>query len=78
VEKTISAADARRRFSEVLRGVKAGQSYIVTSHGRVVARIAPVEENQQVAAQARRSLLSRLRTEKTQKIGRWSREEMYE
>jgi prevent-host-death family protein len=78
MEKSISAADANRRFSEVLRGVKEGQSYVVTSHGRVVARIAPVEENKQVAAQARRSLLSRLRTEKAVKIGRWSREALYE
>jgi prevent-host-death family protein len=78
MERSISAADANRRFSELLRGVKQGQSYVVTSHGRVVARIAPVEENQQVAAQARRSLLSRLRTQKVVKIGRWSREELYE
>ena len=77
MEKSISAADANRKFSEILRGVKEGQSYVVTSHGRVVARIAPVAENQEVAAQARRSLLSRLRVEKTVKIGRWKREELY-
>jgi prevent-host-death family protein len=45
MEKTISAADANRRFSELLRGVREGQSYVVTSHGKVVARISPVKEN---------------------------------
>jgi len=78
MEKSISAADANRKFSEVLRAVKEGQSYVVTSHGKVVARIAPVEESHRVAARARTALLARLKSEKAVKIGRWSREELYE
>ena len=78
MEKSISAADANRRFSEVLRAVKDGQSYVVTSHGKVVARIAPAESSPRVAARARAALLARLKSEKTVKIGRWSREELYE
>ena len=33
MEKAITAADANRKFSQVLREVKEGQSYVVTSHG---------------------------------------------
>ena len=43
MEKAISAADANRKFSQVSAEVKEGQSYVVTSHGRPVARIEPVK-----------------------------------
>jgi prevent-host-death family protein len=78
MEKAISAADANRNFSRLLRGVREGQSYVVTSHGRAVARIAPVEQDQASASNARASLLSRLRSERVTKIGRWQRDELYE
>jgi prevent-host-death family protein len=77
VEKTISAADANRKFSQLLRDVKEGQSYLVTSHGRPVARIAPITGSHDGAG-ARSSLLSRLRTERVTDIGRWNRDELYE
>lgn len=78
MENRLTAADANRRFSEVLRGVKAGQSYVVTSQGRVVARIAPAEDSEIRAASAKAALLARLRLEKTIKIGRWSRQGLYQ
>jgi prevent-host-death family protein len=78
MEKAISAADANRNFSQLLREVREGQSYIVTSHGRAVARIAPVQEDHASAAKAQSSLLSRLRSERVVKIGRWKRDELYE
>ena len=37
MDKAVSAADANRRFSELLRTVKKGQSVVVTSHGKPVA-----------------------------------------
>jgi prevent-host-death family protein len=79
MEKAISAADANRKFSQLLRDVREGQSYVVTSHGRAVARIAPVKEAEVgMANGARTSLLKRLRSERTVKIGRWNRDELYE
>jgi prevent-host-death family protein len=78
MEKAISAADANRKFSQMLRAVKEGQSYVVTSHGRAVARIAPVKEDRATAASARAFLLGRLRSERVVKIGRWKRDELYE
>lgn len=78
MEKVISSADANRNFSQLLRDVREGRSYVVTSHGRPVARIAPFNDNHARMASARKSLLSRLRSERVVKIGRWKRDELYE
>jgi prevent-host-death family protein len=78
VEKPVSAADANRNFSKLLRHVREGRSFVVTSHGRVVARIVPAESDAGVARGARTALLKRLRAERTVKIGRWTRDELYE
>jgi len=78
MEKAISAADANRNFSQVLREVREGQTYVVTSHGRPVARIGPVKRDNSAAGNARNSLLNRLRSERVTKIGRWKRDDLYE
>jgi prevent-host-death family protein len=77
MEKAVSAADANRKFSKLLRAVQEGHSYVVTSHGKAVARITPVETNGSVTQGARTALLKRLRSEPVVKIGRWSRDELY-
>lgn len=78
MDKAISAADANRKFSEVLREVKSGKTYVVTSHGRPVARISPVGEGRSAGLSARRSLFQRLRAEPTARVGRWKREDLYD
>jgi prevent-host-death family protein len=78
VDKSISAADANRRFSELLRAVKKGRSVIVTSHGKPVARITPVAEDERAAAGARSALFARLRRERAVHAGRWTRDELYD
>jgi len=78
MEKPVSAADANRKFSKLLRAVREGQSYVVTSHGRAVARIVPVETNSGVTRGARAALLKRLRSEPVVTVGRWRRDELYE
>ena len=77
MDKAISAAEANRKFSEVLRGVRAGQSYVVTSHGRPVARIEPVSKEAD-ADGARAALMKRLRAQKAIDIGPWNRDELYD
>jgi prevent-host-death family protein len=77
MEKAVSAADANRKFSKLLRGVREGHSYVVTSHGKAVAKIVPVERDD-VARGARVALLKRLRSQPVVTIGRWSRDELYE
>ena len=52
MEKAVSAADANRRFSKLLRAVREGQSYVVTSHGEPVARITPIEKNGRMLRQS--------------------------
>ena len=76
MEKAISAAEANRKFSELLRGVRAGQSYVVTSHGRPVARIAPVEAHR--SSRAKAALLARVKKQPIQKVGPWKRDELYD
>lgn len=76
--ETVSAADANRRFSELLRVVKSGQSVIVTSHGRAVAKIVPIVEDERTTEQARSVLFRRLRSERAVHVGRWTRDELYD
>jgi prevent-host-death family protein len=76
MEKAISAAEANRNFSQVLREVREGCSYIVTSHGKPVARIAPIHDAHSEGA--KNALLRRLRSQRILNIGRWDRDELYE
>ena len=78
MDKTVSAAEANRRFSELLRTVKKGGSVVVTSHGRPVARIAPVVEDVRAGEGARSALFARLRTGRAVNAGRWTRDELYD
>jgi prevent-host-death family protein len=77
METNVSAAEANRKFSELLRSVKGGQSFVVTSHGKAVARITPVTETNRVTARAKAALLARLRSQPVINIGRWTRDELY-
>ncbi len=76
--KTISASDANRHFSSVLRDVAAGESITILSRGKPVAMISPVEQHQDEREVSRRALLARL--EKCKPVGSrdWSRDELYE
>jgi prevent-host-death family protein len=77
MEEAISAADANRRFSLLLRGVREGRSYVVTSHGKPVARLIPAAKHEQMAIGARTALLSRLKKQPVVKTKRWTRDELY-
>ena len=76
--KAISAADANRSFSQLLRDVRDGGSYVITAHGKPVAKIIPFTTRDAVAAAAKRALLKRLRSQRGTAIGRWTRDELYE
>jgi prevent-host-death family protein len=82
MDKNVSAADANRKFSELLRGVRKGRSYVVTSHGEPVAKIVPAAQDARIAAGARSSLLARLKSQPAVKGAkahrRWTRDELYE
>jgi prevent-host-death family protein len=82
MDETITAAEANRSFSRLLRGVQEGHSYLVTSHGRPVARVVPPDQDDEVALRfreaARRALLERVARQPTTDIGPWTRDELYE
>lgn len=77
MKEAISAAEANRNFSRLLRGVREGHSYVVTSHGQPVARIVSASSDRALAG-AKAVLLSRLENQPVLNIGRWSRDELYE
>lgn len=78
MKRAISAADANREFSTVLRRVRQGHSYVVTFHGRPVASIVPVAAAERVATSARATLFERLKAAPVLAIGKWTRDELYE
>lgn len=77
MEKPVSAAEANREFSRLLQDVKKGDTYIVTSHGKPVAKIGPVGEGDRFQEEARIVLFDRLRAKAAVEIGPWTRDELY-
>lgn len=79
---TISASEANRSFSKLLRRAALGQTTTITSHGRPVAEVGPVKEIAADDMEQRREALAALeehwRTLKPVQIERWTREELYD
>ena len=78
MDKIVSAAEANRHFSRLLRSVREGDSFVVTAHGKPVAKIIPIRGDDAVRAAAHAALLERLRSQPAIDIGPWTREELYE
>lgn len=78
MDNAVSAAEANRSFSHLLREVRGGASFIVTAHGKPVARIVPCEPADAARATARSALLQRLRNQPVTDIGPWKRDDLYE
>jgi prevent-host-death family protein len=76
MEESITAAEANRQFSKLLRGVREGKTYLVTSHGRPVARLAPARRSDR--AEAKKRLLQRLNAQPALNAGSWTRDELYD
>jgi prevent-host-death family protein len=75
----VSAADAAREFSKLLRQVRSGTSITIMSHGRPVAKLVPIGAEERVRTAARKALFEHLRKQKGEGIPRtWTRAEPYE
>jgi prevent-host-death family protein len=75
----VSASEANRSFSALLRQVAEGQSFTVQSHGRPVATLAPVQTARPSLSSARQALLARLAAQPASGEPRtWRREELYD
>ena len=78
MSKAVSAADANRNFSHLLRQVREGRSYVVTAHGKPVAKIVPFTTDDRVVARARAALLERLNDAPVVEAARGTRDDLYE
>lgn len=79
--RTVSAAEANRQFSKILREVAAGEKVLVTSRGKPVAEISPVESeaaNNIEKEIAHKAFLDELRRRPVLNLPRATRDEMYE
>jgi len=77
--KTVTAAEANRQFSSVLREVAQGERVMVTSRGKPVATIEPVRSGRSArAGAAKRRLLEHLATVKPVGAREWTRDELYD
>ncbi|MCX7691938.1 type II toxin-antitoxin system prevent-host-death family antitoxin [Tepidimonas taiwanensis] len=76
--KTISASDANRYFSRVLRDVAAGEAVTVVARGRPVASIAPIRPRDPAREAAKRRLLDRLHGQDVTGSRDWTRDALYE
>jgi len=76
--RSVSATDANRRFSALLREVSRGGRILVLSRGRAVAAIVPASDMQCARREARNPLLKRLRSQIPSGKRDWIREELYE
>lgn len=77
--KTVSAAEANRQFSKILRAVRAGETVLVTSRGEPVATIQPADRSLTERQAAKLRLLERLRSQPAQNLNvTWTRDELYD
>jgi len=76
--KTISAGDANRHFSSLLRDVATGEIVTVLSRGKPVATISPARSGGSEREAAKLHLLGRLRQQKASGARNWTRDELYE
>jgi prevent-host-death family protein len=76
MDRIITASEANQRFSEMLRDVAEGESFTVTSRGRPVARVLPVDRTDQSEKIGR--LLDFVREQPVRYSGPWTRNDLYE
>jgi len=78
LSRTVSAAEANRSFSRLLREVReTGAKAVITAHGRPVAMLVPAKAYAAARTQARAALRQRLAAQPATEAGRWSRDELY-
>ena len=80
MERSISATEANREFSRILSEVAAGETYVVTSRGKPIARMEPVRptaSDREERARKLRELLDRLAQQPAQNLGRVTRDDGY-
>lgn len=75
--KTITAADANRGFSSLLREVQRGEEIMILSRGTPVAKIISVNSEALPKSEMKKILLSRLKAQGVTGFRDWTRDELY-
>ncbi len=75
--KTITAANANREFSNLLREVRKGEEITILSRGTPVAKIISVNSAVLQKNAMKTLLLSRLKTQGITGFRNWTRDELY-
>ena len=76
--KTITASNANRGFSSLLREVNKGEEIMITSRGTPVAKIISVKSTAHQKNAMKNILLSRLKTQAATGSRNWTRNELYD
>jgi prevent-host-death family protein len=75
----MTATEANRRFSELLREASKGEWVTIISHDRPIARIGPASTGASDKELAKQRLLKRVRQkEPTGEPRTWTRDELYD
>jgi len=79
--KTVSAAQANREFSKLMKLVESGEEVVVTSRGKPTIKLVPIIEVDHAGLRRQRAfdaLTRRLESQTAQNLPRATREDMYE
>lgn len=76
--KTMSASEANRQFSKLLREVAEGEDVSIVSHGRTVAKIVSTATEAKSREMARGALLARLSRQTATGSRDWTRSDLYD
>lgn len=76
--KTVTAAEANRQFSALLRGVAKGDEFTIVSRGRTVAVIGPAKAGESAQQRAKAALLAHLAGQPVTGKRDWKRADLYE
>jgi len=76
--KTITAANANRGFSNLLREIRKGEEIMVLSRGKPVAKITSVNSEALQKRSMKNLLLSRLKAQGVTGSRNWTRAELYD
>lgn len=77
----VTASEANRYFARLLRAVAEGKRVTITSHGKPVAQIGPVDNREDDRLKMKEALAqmeTRWAATEPRVIGPWTREELYE
>lgn len=81
MNRRVSTTEVEQALMSILHDVEEGETYVVTSNGKEVARIMPAGEfdvNGDRARNARKELFERLENTTAMNVGPWTRAELYE